>query len=235
MKINKMRISILTTILATTVVLLSGCAGTKDEQSALARNGAWNTQKLLDSSRKSAYSSMKETNRRMAKDLAKEGVDYAERCLMHAPENAGCYYWRAVNTGLYYKIRIVGYQRGIKQMIEDCKKVIAINPDYDHAGAYRMLGQIYTKLPQTGARPDSVTRDLPLAEKYLRKATQLAPDYPENYLALAEVLFEERKLAEAIAALSSARDMAPHWQSDISYSAWHDEMRGLEKKIAKRK
>ena len=59
---------------------------------------------------------------------------------------------------------------GIKQMIEDCKTVIEVNPDYDHAGAYRMMGGIYTKLPQTGGNVESITRNLPLAEEYLKKA-----------------------------------------------------------------
>lgn len=235
MKINTKEISISTILIFIMAIVLAGCAGKGEEQTTVAKNGIWNAQKLLDSSKNAAHSSMKATDRGTAKDLAKEGIGYAEHCLMLAPENAGCYYWRAVNTGLYYRIRIVGYQRGIKQMIEDCKSAISIDPKYDNAGAYRMLGQIYTKLPQTGANVDSITRDLALAEEYLRKAVQLSPDYPENYLALATTLFEERKIADAIEALSNTKELAPHWQNDISYSEWDKEMQGLEKDIAKSK
>ncbi|GAF75956.1 unnamed protein product [marine sediment metagenome] len=161
-------------------------------------------------------------------------MEYADKCLMHAPENPGCYYWRAVNTGLYYRIRVIGYQNGIKQMIKDCEKVNAIDPKYDNAGAYRMLGRIYTQLPQTGTRPDSVTRDLTLAEKYLIKATKIAPDYPENYLALADTYAHEKRIPQAVEALANAKELAPHWRGDISYGDWNKEMRGLERKLARK-
>jgi hypothetical protein len=80
---------------------------------------------------------------------------------MRAPEEAGCYYYRAVNTGLYHEVKIVGYQKGVKQMIEDCEMVIKLDPKYDHGGAYRILGQIYTKLPQTTGRPASAAAGRP--------------------------------------------------------------------------
>ena len=227
-------IQALTAIVLAISLFFVGCAAKIKPPPQTAQNGSLTTNKLLDSARSAAYSSMKQTNRKEAKELAEKGIGYAEQCLMHAPENAGCHYWRAVNTGLFYKIRVVGYQRGIKQMIEDCKSVIAVNPKYDNAGAYRILGRIYTKLPQTGAHTESVTRDLTLAEEYLSKATQLAPDYPENYLALADTFVGQGKIQEAISALASAKELAPHWKGDISYDDWKMEMRKLEKKIAKK-
>ncbi|MBT3181123.1 MAG: tetratricopeptide repeat protein [Deltaproteobacteria bacterium] len=222
-------------VVATLAVLtfLCACSGSKKEPETLAKNGTWTTQKLLVASKDAALSSMETSERGKAKALAEQGVEFAERCLMRAPENAGCHYWRAVNTGLYYKIRVIGYQKGIKQMVEDCKAVISVNPDYDHAGAYRMLGQIYTKLPQTGGNVDSTTRDLSLAEGYLEKAISLAPDYPENYLALSEVLFAQNKYVEALDSLATAKELTPHWKTDTSYNDWKVTMRGLENKLKK--
>ncbi len=209
------------------------CSGGRKQPETLAKNGTWTTQKLLVASKDAALTSMKTKARGKAKSLALNGIEYAERCLMHAPENAGCHYWRAVNTGLYYQIRIIGYQKGIKQMIEDCKIVIEVNPKYDHAGAYRMMGQIYTQLPQTGANVQSVTRDLSLAEEYLRKATSLAPDYPENYLALSETLVAQNEIPEALDSLATAKELTPHWKTDTSYDEWKVTMRGLENKLKK--
>lgn len=229
---KKIHICILPVLAA--ALFAAACAGKKAEPTKITSSTP-DIQKLLDSSKNSAYSAMKAKDRGDAKDLARKGISSAERCLMRAPENAGCYYWHAVNTGLYYRAKIVGYQTGIKRMIEDCKQVMNINPGYDHAGAYRMLGQIYTQLPQTGARADSTTRDLPLAEDYLKKAVQLAPDYPENHLALAETYLEEKKFAEAFDALSKSKVLAPQWKHDLSYDDWNEQMQGLEKKIAKKK
>lgn len=219
---------------AVALALVAACAGKKGAPTKVADTTS-DIRRLLDSSKEAAYAAMKEKDRGDVKELTRKGISSAERCLMRAPENEGCYYWRAINTGLYYRVKIIGYQTGIKRMIDDCNQVIKINPKYDYAGAYRVLGQVYTQLPQTGARPDSITRDLPLAEDYLKKAVLLAPDYPENHLALAETYFEEKKFADALDALSRSKGLAPLWKHDLSYDDWNEQMQGLEKKIAKKK
>ena len=118
-------------------------------------------------------------------------------------------------------------------MISDCKKVISISPKYDHGGAYRMLGEMYTQLPQTAGRPDSITRDLDLAEEYLRKAVRLAPDYPENHLALAEALFRQDKFPQALESLVQTKNLAPHWSGDVSFDDWRNATSDLERKLAR--
>jgi tetratricopeptide (TPR) repeat protein len=210
-----------------------GCAGKKSDRD-LAKVQRSDAQKILDASRQAATAAMKEKNKGKIKAMTLEGQALAEKCAGIDPQNAGCYYWHAVNIGLYYQARVIGYQTGIKKMLADCDKVIALDPGYDHAGAYRMRGQIYTKLPQTGGSVDSVTRDLELAEENLRKAVELAPDYPENHLALAEVLLDKKDTKGALAALTSAKGLAPGWKSDVSYGDWTKDMKGLEKKLSRK-
>jgi len=219
--------------LAVTLAFAAGCSGSKSQKTSFADNSSWGSRELLDGARTSALSSMKSASRRDAKAHAERGMDLAERCLMSAPEEPGCYYWRAVNTGLYYKVHIIGYQKGIRRMISDCKKVIELKPGYDHAGAYRILGEIYTQLPRTAGRPDSITRDLDLAEEYLRKAVRLAPSYPENHLALADTLFRNDRIKDALEELAQTKELAPHWRTDASYDDWRMSARDLEKKIAR--
>lgn len=216
------------------VLTLLGCATHKQAKSASPRVSDAGTLELVSIARKSAENSIKATGKLKAKDFAEHGIIHANNCIKLAPSEAGCYYWRAVNTGLYHKVWVIGYQRGVKQMIEDCNRVISLDPTYDYAGAYRILGQIYTQLPQTGGRPDSIIRDLPLAEKNLREAVRLAPDYPENSLLLADTLFAEEKSVEAKEYLAKAKALVPNWQNDISYNDWHISMKSLEKKIAKK-
>ena len=216
------------------IIILSACAGHKQAKSALPRISSAVDLELVSLARASAENSMKATGKLKAKDFAEQGITHANNCIKLAPSDAGCYYWRAVNTGLYHKVWVLGYQRGVKKMIEDCNKVISLDSSYDHAGAYRILGQIYTQLPQTGGRPDSIIRDLPFAEKNLREAVRLSPDYPENHLALADTLFAEEKPVEAKEYLAKAKSLVPDWQSDISYNDWHISMKSLEKKIAKK-
>jgi len=214
-----------------TLVILTGCATNRNQSAGVASPASWEAEHLVAAARDAAIGAIKEKKESKSKELAEQGMELSERCLMSAPENPGCYYWRAVNTGLYYKIHIIGYQRGIKKMIEDCVKVISLDVGYDHAGAYRMLGQIYTMLPQTGGNAGSITRDLALAEKYLRKAVKLSPDYPENHIALAETLLALDRASESSKSLESAVLLAPRWQRDASYNEWKKSIASLEKKL----
>lgn len=215
------------------LIFLAGCSASKSKRTSFADNSSWGASELVEAARNAAHASMKAKTRREAKEIAEKGIEHAERCLMSTPEEPGCYYWRAINTGLYYKIHIIGYQKGVKRMISDCNKVIEIDPKYDHAGAYRILGELYTKLPQTAGRPDSITRDLDLAEDYLRKAVRLAPEYPENHLALAETLFRQDEFAAALEQLTEAKDLTPRWRTDVSYEEWRSTTFDLEDKIAR--
>jgi len=170
------------------------------------------------------------------KDWASVGREYAERCIALTPDNAECYYWRAVNIGLYHQIKVLGYQKGIKQMIADCDKVIALGREtYDNAGAYRIPGEIYTQLPETTGHPDGITRDLEKGEQLLRHAITLAPGYPENRLALAQNLFMQDRFDEAFDELMLAKEQAPKFRIDSSYGDWQKSIASLMKKLGKKK
>ncbi len=141
-----------------------------------------------------------------------------------------------MNIGLYHQIKVIGYQKGIKQMIADCEKVIALGREtYDNAGPYRIPGEIYTQLPETTGRPEGVVRDLEKGEQLLRKAIALAPDYPENRLALAQNLFMQDHLDEAFDELTLAKAQVPKFRVDASYGDWQKSIASLSKKLGKRK
>jgi len=225
------RTAIILTAALLAVTSIASCSSSEKSDSLYAGGSLAGQHTMLESSRKAAESAMRTSERSEKKGLAVSGIESSERCLMAAPENPGCYYWRAVNTGLYHSVHVVDYQKGVKRMVGDCEKVIAIDPDYENAGAYRMLGQLYTRLPQTAIHPGSVIRDLDRAEGYLRKAVQIAPGYPENHLALAETLIENGKTKEALEELILSNELAPQWRKDISYEQWRHESLALERKI----
>ena len=148
------------------LLIIASC-GTKKAHINTAKGPSWNAERLLVASRDSARESMNETNRRKAKELATQGVEYAERCLMLLPEEAGCYYWRAVNTGLYYRVHIIGYQRGVKKMIEDCHKVIDID------GARVLFDDGWGLVRASNTQPALVLRFEALSEKRLKEIKTL--------------------------------------------------------------
>lgn len=214
--------------------LIAACASPKNGPITSADVAKMTGPELLKKAKESSELAQTAKDRESQRNWAEHGISVAEQCLMRTPEEPGCYYYRAVNTGLYHEVKIIGYQKGVKQMIDDCNKIIELDPKYDHGGAYRILGQIYTKLPQSVGRPDSVTRDLEKAEDYLRQAVRIDPDYPENHLFLAETLLDEEKFVEASSELATANEQSPRWRHDVSHDDWQLTIKDLEKKIARR-
>lgn len=198
-----------------------------------------NVQQLADASQYAAERALLTSGRKAKskqKDWAIKGRTYAQRCIGIAPDEAACYYWRAVNTGLYHQVKVRGYQKGIKQMISDCETVIRLGKGgYDHAGPYRIPAQIYTKLPETGGRPDSTVRDLDKALELLRRAVAIAPDYPENRIALAETLYKLDRFDEAMKELVLAKRESRAWRSDSSYRDWQKTINKLTRKIERKR
>lgn len=215
-------------------ISITACAAPKKGAISSADVSKMTAGELLAKAKESSEFAQTAKDGESQRNWALHGISVAEQCLMRAPEEPGCYYYRAINTGLYHEIKIVGYQKGVKQMIDDCEKVIQLDPKYDRGGAYRILGRIYTKLPQTTGRPENVARDLDKAENYLRQAVRIGPDYPENHIFLAETLLEKEKYAEASAELSTAEELSPRWRQDKSHNEWNLTMRDLSKKLDKK-
>lgn len=165
--------------------------------------------------------------------LAEEAVRLADKCLHQSPNDAVCYYYRAMATGFYYEVKVIGYQKGVKQMIEDLNMVISLNPAFDHAGAYRMLGQLFTQLPKTTIHPNDVTRDLDAARSYLSQAIALAPDFPENHLAICQTLSEADAIDDARASCDRAHALAYSWRDTPERKSWLAELTRMKKRLAK--
>lgn len=222
-------------VIVSIIIIVSLTVSACKKQPAEVALDQMNTLELIEGAMNSANEAQAERvsgNKNECKRWAESGLAYAERCIEIAPNMPDCYYWRAVNTGLYHSVKVVGYQRGIKQMISDCNAVIAMGREnYDYGGPWRIQGQIFTKLPETGGRPDSLTRDLNRALVYLRKAVEVAPDYPENRIALAEALYKEGEPDAARAELDIAKQKTPEWRDDASYPEWKKTIATLMKKI----
>ena len=190
-----------------------------------------NTYDLLEKSVELSEKAYKTKSRSKKKKYAKEGILYASRCIKSEPEMVACYYYRSVNTGLFYQARIIGYQKGLKNMISDCNVIIKLNPNFEHAGAYLILGQIYSQVPKTAARPTDITRDLELAENHLKRAVSISPDYPENHLYLAKVQLDLGLDDEARTELLNAQKLMKKWKSSMYYNEWKTLANRIEKEL----
>lgn len=171
-------------------------------------------------------------DRKEKTSLVKEAIQLADQCITENPAEAPCYYYRAQATGLYYEVMVFGYQKGIRHMIQDWQKSAELDPQFDHAGPYRMLGELYTDLPKYFGTKD-VRQDLNKALMYLKKAAALDPNYPTQQIDMAEVFIKNKNKNEAAEALKKAEELLPQWTQDPYYPGWQTTMRELQKRIVK--
>ncbi len=164
--------------------------------------------------------------------LAKKGVFYARRCTELAPRKADCHFYEALNTGLYYQARVLGYPSGMVRIAAAAEKVIALDPHFEEGGGYRVLGKLYLEAPAFNLGTNQIQRDLEKSRHYLQQAIQVAPDYPENHLFLAETLLELEERESAKQHLGEARRQLPANQfSREDKKTWHELIEKLEKKL----
>ncbi|RMD96802.1 MAG: hypothetical protein D6812_16405 [Deltaproteobacteria bacterium] len=139
--------------------------------------------------------------------FARRGEGFALRGIEQDPDCAPCHYYLALNLGLHAREAPLEAPTLVKSLIEEGKKAAALDPTFDHAGPYRLLGRVYTQLPP----PPASFGDPDLAVGYLERAVELAPDYPPNRLHLAEaqMALEEAEAARTllVALLTQTEDM----------------------------
>lgn len=162
--------------------------------------------------------------------LINQAREMADVCVEKNPNEAGCYYYRGQATGIYYAARVFGYPTGIRSMIKDWEKALALDPQFDHGGPDRMLGEIYTDLPKHFGAKD-VRQNLNKAIQSLEKSIQISPDYPTQYLDLAEAYIKMKKTKEAEPMIEKAKALIAKWPADPYFSGWQEDTKELEEEL----
>jgi len=124
------------------------------------------------------------------------------------PGRAEGHFWMAANMGALaeaYGVRAgARYRKPIKEALET---VLRIDPAFQQGSADRALGRWYFKVP---ALLGSSTRR---AEEHLRASLTCNPNSTASHFFLAELLFDQRRNAEARAELQRVLDapLDPDW------------------------
>lgn len=122
-----------------------------------------------------------------------QGQRFAEIIRQEFPARVEGHYWLGLNlAGLADANRLQG-PRLLPKIIGALERAAALDPAYDQAGAYRVLGRIYYEAP---GRPFSVG-DISKALQLLERATELAPANSTNHLYLAEALLKQGRRDQA--------------------------------------
>ncbi|HUJ11846.1 MAG TPA: tetratricopeptide repeat protein [Verrucomicrobiae bacterium] len=161
------------------------------------------------------------------RNTAKSGIVLARRAQQLKPNGAAGYYWYAINIGLLadsdrsYGLKAVG------EMKSALERAIEIDERIDYAGPLRTLGILYLRTPAPPVSIGSSRKGLRL----LQRAVLLFPDYPENYIYLAEALHAVGRNDEAHEALQKVLDARPWPDRQFESGQWKADAQKLLQKL----
>jgi len=164
-------------------------------------------------------------------EIADLGVDAAREAIHLAPKNAVAHYWLGMNLGQSARTKTLGALHLVRQMEDEFKQALQLDPKVDHAGPDRSLGYLYRDAPGWPTSIGSKKK----AREHLERAVQLQPDFPDNQLALLETLYEwddtqgfARRFAAVERTITDARQKftGPDW--DQSWADWNSRWAKLE-------
>jgi tetratricopeptide (TPR) repeat protein len=154
--------------------------------------------------------------------LAEDAVVFCNTAIRSDSSRAPAYYYRAIAIGLIARQDKLKGRAAMRDIRDDCRTAIDIDPMLDHSGPDRVLGALYLRAPGPPAGIGSLRQ----AVSHLERAYSAAPHYPENALFLAEAYLQASRVAEAHTLLdavehlledsSIAEDERDRWQMRLS-------------------
>ena len=144
-----------------------------------ARACAWLTEEFGDKQRRASF--------------AQKGVDYSRRAVEIDPKRVEAYYYLGINLGQSATTKTVGAYSMVPKVVKAGEAAMKLDERFDHAGPARLIGTVYAKAPPWPASIGDIDEGI----KYLARAVELAPDYPQNHLHYGDALTVDNKLDEA--------------------------------------
>ncbi len=173
-----------------------------------------------------AYISENSGNEDLQSQYAKKGLTYSDRGIQISSKSPESHYYYAVNLGLYAEVHSFDALGLIPKMEEHAHRVIQLNPSLDYAGAYRLLGNLYYKAPAVISVGDKKKGLF-----YLKKACEIAPDYPPNLLDYSEVLIDSDKKSLAKKYIDQVLRLKKSPSENNLLPKWKKKARKLLKKM----
>lgn len=175
-----------------------------------------------------AFLAENETRSEFRREAAKRGIVLARRAHELQPDRAEGHYWYAINVGLLADVDRKYGLDAVSEMEAALKKAMEIDERYDFAGPLRVLGILHLRTPAPPTSIGSPRKGL----KLLRRAVDLFPDYPENYLYLAEALRDNGKRDEAREALVKVLEAALWPDRQFESGKWKSEAEQLRNSLS---
>jgi len=161
------------------------------------------------------------TNDTHRAQIAQLGIKTCRAVIRRVPNNMQAHYALALNLGQLARTKTLGALSIVDEMETEFLAARALDEKFDFAGPDRTLGMLYRDAPGTisiGSKSKART--------HMQRAVDLAPDYPENRLNLAEIRLSgrdrdaaRRELEALEAGLTKAR---AQFTGDAWAASWFD-------------
>jgi tetratricopeptide (TPR) repeat protein len=163
-----------------------------------------------------AFLAENETRAELRLEDARKGVVLARQARALKADGVEGQYWYALTVGmLANEDRSYGLS-AVSEMETALKRAMELDERYDVAGPPRVLGILLLRTPGPPASIGSPRKALRL----LQHAVELFPDYPENYLYLAEALRDNGRADEAKEALRKVLEATPWPDRQFESQQW---------------
>ncbi len=149
-------------------------------------------------------------------DLANQGIDVCRKVLASDLKNADAHYYLAMNLGQLARTKSLGALKLVKQMESEFQAALNLDKQIDFGGSARSLGLLYRDTPGWPMSIGSKRK----AKMYLQEALQIAPDFPENFLVMAESDLKWGDRADAQKQLDALDAFWPKAQKKLSGANW---------------
>lgn len=149
------------------------------DQSGLSESLAWRLARTY-------YAIGKNSAEDARKEYYHRCIDRADQAIELNNRSAWGFFFRGICRGKLGEIQGIWSSLSIiKPLKKDFKKAVTLDPSVSQGGPHRALGKLYLELP--GLLGGSVEKSV----DHLKQAVVLGPKYADNYLFLAEALYEQ--------------------------------------------
>jgi tetratricopeptide (TPR) repeat protein len=173
------------------------------------------------------------TNSTERAEIAEQGIAACKQALAQNRDSAAAHYYLGMNLGELAQTRGLSALKLVDQMQKEFELARTSDELLDYAGPDRNLGLLYRDTPSwisVGSKSK--------ARKHLIRAVELAPNYPENRLNLAEGYVKwsdhnsarrELKALEELWPKARTNFVGPAWSS--SWVDWEQRLKQLKRKV----
>lgn len=160
--------------------------------------------------------------------VAGEGIAACRDAIARDPKSAPAHYYLGMNLGELAQTKGLGGLRIVKEIVREFQTVKDLDEPLDYAGPDRNLGLLYRDAPavfSVGSRTKAL--------EHLRRAVDLAPQYPENRLNLIETLLKWNERTDAGSELAAAEKMWAEARAKFSGDMWAADWMDWEARLKK--